>query len=373
MRNSSRGGSGRILGQISRAMDRTNEDVLHKVRSNQNGAGRINSHSREPPRGPRQNSIAGRGRGISGNGRPMAGMPNAGAPSPGTNFMQMAGQMTPQAQMQMLAQLEEQSRMMAQMMSAVQQQRGFTGGMPQPAINPAFQKGGRSLADRISKPRGKQNGSGGRKESQDTEMNLDNANDPTSSMEVESSQNAGGEPSPETPCRFNLSCTKKDCPFAHQSPAAPPGTAIDTSDVCAFGAACKNKKCTGRHPSPSLKVSHQSEQDCKFFPNCTNPKCPFRHPSMPLCRNGAECKTPGCKFTHVQTQCKFNPCLNPSCAFKHAEGQKRGAFDDKVWTPEEKHVSERKYIDDNAEEELIRPEGQEAEGGKSSQEVEVIT
>jgi hypothetical protein len=110
-------------------------------------------------------------------------------------------------------------------------------------------------------------------------------------------------------------------------------------------------------------MSHQAEQICRFFPNCANPACPFRHPTMPLCRNGADCTRPGCKFTHLQTACKFNPCLNVSCPYKHTDGQKRGAYDDKVWTAEEgkseekPHVSERKFVDDETgeEEELILP------------------
>jgi hypothetical protein len=64
--------------------------------------------------------------------------------------------------------------------------------------------------------------------------------------------------------------------------------------------------------------------------------------------------------------CKFNPCKNAYCPFKHADGQKRGSFEDKVWTPnheKKEHVSERKFVDEDGEEELILP-------GRSSQEVE---
>jgi hypothetical protein len=161
----------------------------------------------------------------------------------------------------------------------------------------------------------------------------------------------------ESVCKYNLKCTNKECKFAHQSPAAPPGVSVDVNDVCSFGAACKNRKCVGRHPSPAQKFAHQSEQDCKFFPNCQNPRCPFKHPSMPLCRNGADCTTANCKFTHVTTKCKFNPCLNPNCAFAHEEGQ-QGGFKDKVWTSETTgdHVSERKFVKEDGTEELVKPE-----------------
>lgn len=186
--------------------------------------------------------------------------------------------------------------------------------------------------------------------------------DISSSMEVESSQNHPKEPSPDTICRFNLKCTKQDCPFAHSSPEAPPGTTIDVSDRCPFGAACKNRKCVGRHPSPAQKLGYQTQQECKFFPNCTNPSCPFRHPSttMPMCKYGADCKLEGCKFIHNKTMCKFNPCTNPNCVYKHAEGQSRGKFHDKVWVAEggeQGHVSDRKFVDDEmVDEELVVPD-----------------
>lgn len=397
MRNGRRVSNKRLIGQLSKAMDRSHDAVLHRVRPQQ-GTERINTHNRQPPKGPR-NAMNPNQR--LPNGRPM-GMPNGGMSSGGPTSALM--QLTPQQQMQLFAQYEEQARMMSQILSP-QQQQMFMPGMPRPAINPAFQNGfpqqpqpqppGRSLFDRIEGKPQRQNGNVNRSQQhhnatpvhnrnhQDTAMNTEPHRalpdgELSSLMEVESSQKTSGDPSPDTICRFNLTCTKKDCPFAHQSPAAPPGTTIDVTDHCPFGAACKNKKCVGRHPSPAQKVTHQSEQDCKFFPNCTNPTCPFRHPTMPMCRNGADCTRPDCKFTHVKTLCKFNPCLNPTCPYKHAEGQKRGKFDDKVWIADEEkedeHVSERKFIiDDGAEEELIVPGNQAGASQLSSLGAEVVT
>lgn len=278
-------------------------------------------------------------------------------------------QMTPQQQMQLMAMFEQQAQMMAQIMPPQMQ------GMVQPAINPTFQNGGgqpqgRSLFDRVEGNPHRPNAYNARNgntfnspaKPQTTNGNHQMGNDEiSSSMEVESSQ--PNDNPHETVCKFNLKCTKKDCPFAHQSPAAPMGTTIDIHDTCPFGAACKNKKCVGRHPSPFQRVAHASEQDCKFFPHCTNTSCPFRHPTMPMCKNGADCNREGCKFTHVNIMCKFNPCLNPECPYKHAEGQKRGKYGDKVWTAEQEreHVSERKFIDDNmGEEELVVGEPAEA-------------
>ena len=393
MRNGGRNGNKRLIGQLSKAMDRTNDAVLHRVRPQQ-GTERINMHNKQPPKGPR-NDLS-RNQRMLPNGRPL-GMSNGGIPNGGHAPLV---QMTPQQQMSLIAMYEEQARMMSQIFSP-QQQQLFMPGLAQPAINPVFQNGhvqtpqqGRSLFERVESipqrqnkafnrhpqpnggpfhPRNQQNGASGT-DSLPTFVN----GDLSSSMEVESSQTNPSEASPDTMCKFNLSCTKKDCPFAHQSPAAPPGTTVDVNDQCPFGAACKNRKCVARHPSPAQKAVHHAEQECKFFPNCTNPSCPFRHPTMPMCRNGADCTREGCKFTHVKIMCKFNPCLNATCPYKHVEGQKRGAFDDKVWVAdggqEKDHVSERKFVDDEmAGEELIIA-GNHAPGSQpSSLGAEVVT
>lgn len=344
----------RMLGHLAKAMDRSNP-TIHRVRQ-QGGNERINMH-RTPPTGPRQHAGT-RGGGRNINGRGGIGVPTGPA---GANIMGM----TPQQQYEMFAMLEQQSRMMAQILTPQQQQQMLGGGpMQHPGMN-GFQQQqhGKSLFDRVQTPQRQQHGFRNGPRPQYGQHQSANNESPSSSMDVQMSQDkaGGSEPSPDSTCKFNLSCTKKDCPFAHQSPAAPPGAAIDPTDVCSFGAACKNFKCSGRHPSPAQKLAHQTEQDCKFFPNCANgANCPFRHPSMPGCRNGADCTTPNCKFTHVTTQCKFNPCLNPSCTFKHVDGQKRGKFEDKVWVAKE-HVSERKFVDESEKEELIVPGAGEPE------------
>ncbi len=378
-------------------MDRSGDAALHRVRSQQ-GTERINMHSRQPPKGPRNEQ--GRPHRPQLNGRQM-GMPNGGVPNGGAGMVGMP--MTPQQQMQLFAMYEEQARVMSQIFSP-QQQQLFMPGIPQPAFNHSFQNGllpqplqtGRSLFDRVEGTPQRQNGNFGRHPQQNGGHGGNNRSgappaeaaakihqistngDMSSPMEIESSQTNQHEPSPDTICKFNLLCTKKDCPFAHQSSAAPPGITIDVSDHCPFGAACKNRKCVARHPSPAQKVTYQVEQDCKFFPNCANPACPFRHPAMPMCRNGADCKREGCKFTHIKIMCKFNPCLNAACVYKHIEGQKRGVFDDKVWVAEgaqdKGHVSERKFVDDETlEEELIVPENPALGSHSSSVGAEVVT
>lgn len=332
MRNGQQGNRGRMLNQMNRNMNRP-DSALHRVRGQQ-GNGRIGGHGRDQ-RGGR----GGRG------GRSMGGMGVHG--NMGNGMMQMS----PENQMQIMSMLEEQARMMSQLMP----------GFVPPAVNPTFQNGhGRSLSDRVQRPgrggRFQKPGSHQRPKADGNDVDMDTAMD-----------GAQDENNTDSVCRFNLRCTRSDCPFAHQSPAAPEGTSIDVADVCSFGAACKNRKCTGRHPSPAVKTAHQAEEMCKFYPHCTNKFCHFKHPDMPLCRNGADCKTEGCKFTHLQTPCKFNPCMNPSCPYKHAEGQK-GAAGNKVWTPNSgTHVSERKFVEeDGAPEELIKPEAG-AEGSQGAE------
>ncbi|KAJ6127265.1 hypothetical protein N7523_002877 [Penicillium sp. IBT 18751x] len=338
MRNGNqRGGRGRMLNHLNRNMDRTGDAALHRV-NGQQGNSRIGGRGRDQ-RGGR----GGRGgRNMGGMGMGMGGM--------GGNMANGMMQMSPENQMQIMNMLEEQARMMSQLMP----------GFGSPAINPSFQNGqaGRPLGDRVQRP-----GRGGRFQKGDHKPRHDGGD-----VDMDSSMSGGqDESNTDSVCRFNLRCTRNDCPFAHQSPAAPEGTSIDPADVCSFGAACKNRKCTGRHPSPAVKSSHQAEEMCRFFPHCTNKFCHFKHPSMPLCRNGADCKTEGCKFTHVQTACKFNPCMNPNCPYKHAEGQ-RGAFNDKVWTPNGgTHVSERKFVDgEEGTEELIKPEA-ETDGSQAQE------
>lgn len=395
MRSGSRTGNKRLMGQLSKAMDRSGDAMLHRVRSQQ-GTERINMHNRQPPKGPRndQNRNQRIPANIRAMGTPNGGTPNGGIPTPMMNA-------TPQQQMALFAMLEEQARMMSQIFSP--QQQNFMPGMPQPAINPNFRPGGqapnpqpdRSLFERIERPTQRQNGHFNKRQQHDkndfqsrnhhsivpgTDGGQDSANgDMTSSMEVESSQKSQPDQTSDMVCKFNLKCTKMDCPFAHQSPAAPPGVTLDLSSGCPFGARCQNRKCVMRHPSPAQNPAHSTTENCRFFPNCTNPTCPFRHPtSTPLCRFGENCTRTDCKFKHVGITCKFNPCLNPECPYKHTENQKRGTFGDKVWRAEgdqeKEHVSERKFVDDNMAEELVVPEHHQGHSSETSnQGAEIVT
>jgi hypothetical protein len=257
-----------------------------------------------------------------------------------------------------LAMMEQQNRMLQQMQQQLlMQQNSIAHQGGHGHGKPPFDRGGRQSHFRRGGAHHQHNGHSLQQKPQQSE-----AGQAEALSQGEGAEQAKREaPNPdETVCRFNLRCQNKDCKFAHQSPAAPPGITIDLKDVCSYGVACKNRKCVGRHPSPATKVAHQSEQDCKFFPNCANPHCPFRHPTMPACRNGGECKVPNCKFTHIKTPCKYRPCTNRNCPFMHEEGQ-RGTFHDKVWTADEakEHVSERKFVDESAPEDLVLPGSEE--------------
>lgn len=334
----------RMLGHLSKAMDRSHDEVLHRVRPH-SGTERINSHSRVPPTGPR-GSLA-RGGAV----RPQVG--RAIAPPARANF---PGAVPGQQEMQFLQMLEQQAAMMMQQFVSANAANGMNG-MNGFNGNISFsqkQAPGRPIHERVQpNPRGQQNG-GFRKQPIQNSGRVQEPVKQESKMDLDMPLSDHHPLGPDTVCKFNLSCVNKDCKFAHQSPAAHPGAPIDVKDVCSYGAACKNKKCVARHPSPAQKIAHQVDQDCKYWPNCSNQRCPFRHGT--ICRNGADCSTPDCKFTHIKIQCKFNPCLNPSCAFKHVEGQKRGKFEDKVWVAggSKEHVSERKFVDDDGNEELVR-------------------
>ncbi|KIL94509.1 hypothetical protein FAVG1_01440 [Fusarium avenaceum] len=354
MRNGNqRGGRDkRMFGQISKAMDRPGDSALHRVRG-QSGSERINTHGRTPPTGPR----TGRGgMGRANNNRTanlQAGLAGMAAGGPQAQWMMQGGQPN---QAELVAMLEQQNQMMFQLSQQLMSNGGNQGGFGQQ------RRGGKPLFDRVQHP-----GRGNHRKGFNDRQGGSNTGAEGEGEDMDMSGEKREVNPEETVCKYNLRCTNKDCKFAHQSPAAPPGASVDVNDNCSFGAACKNRKCVARHPSPAARLAHQSEQDCKFFPNCQNPQCPFKHPSMPLCRNGAGCTNSECKFTHVRTKCKFNPCLNPNCAFAHDDGQ-QGGFKDKVWTAgETEHPSERKFVDDQAAEELIK-----AEDSEMKQEADVI-
>lgn len=368
MRNSNGNGSGaqparlarggrNMLSQMNKNMNRQDDSALHRVRGAGGGVGRINSHARDPPKGPRGQNIGrgieamATGRGMANANMSMGGM--NGMPMVSPNGQPMPGMLNPQQQMALMQMYEQQAQMMQQI---------FSGGNPTTYLNPHFngnQRNGskKPLHQRMDRPQGSRGLNPGakafaKKEDQDETMGEGSPADYGEGMEVERTR-----PEPAAiMCKFNLRCTNPDCAFVHQSPAAMPGTPVDMNDKCDYGAACKNRKCVGKHPSPAQRQKFQSEQECAFWPNCRDPSsCPYKHPSKAACRNGADCTAEGCTFGHSTVQCKFNPCLNLRCPYKHAPGQKKNTTN--VWVAPKvgEHVSERKFVDEDQPEELIIP------------------
>jgi hypothetical protein len=371
----------RMLGQLNKSLER-GTDPLHRVRGAA-GVGRINSHSRgDVPKGPRQQQIQ---RGLAaGNGRPMQGMPGmapimphmGGMPPNGAHFQQQQAQqpgmiaMQPQQLQHMLQMMEEQANMMAQLSQGM---GGFPG-QGQGRFQQSQHQNGRPLSDRVER-RGRQGqdrrqqnqGAQQTQAPQDVAMGEDG--EPKNGEAAEDSEK-GQKDVAETMCKFNQTCTRVDCPFAHAGPYSIPHIAVDTSVECSFGVRCKNKNCASRHPSPAKKYDEMTKADCRFGANCTNDFCAFKHPEKPACRNGADCTVPECQFWHNPQMCKYTDgCTYAQCPFKHAEGQKkvRGKVTNKVWTPNgvngQEHVSERKFVEDEDVEEQIIPGRTEAESG----------
>lgn len=346
------------------------DQVLHRTRGND----RVNSHTRGAPKGPKQMAQKdvrpGMQKALNGLQTPQ----NMNAMMQGAQQGNQFNPMNPQQQMEFMAMMEQQARMLAQFMPNMAPP-GMNGAPPQ-----AGQPNGRSMFDRVERGRGGMNirGRGRGNASQSGSRKPSEAGDsenqtPTdTAMDADAAAAGAGPKDPSsTICYFNLRCLNKDCQYAHQSPSAPPGTEVDLSQTCSFGAACKNNQCHGKHPSPATITAHKAEQECKFFPNCTNPNCPFKHPTMPLCQFGASCTNKDCKFTHLKTKCKFNPCTNARCPFAHDPGQNRN-MSQFTWTKDQgqhtpsqdgvgdgDHVSNRKFVTEG-EEEFIKPE--EAQG-----------
>ena len=344
MRNGTKGATRdkRMIGNINKNLDRST-DVLHRVRGTA-GTGRINSHSRDPPKGPRQTNIqrnlagAGAGRGMMQN-MPMAGpmgqMP-FGAQQNGGQMVMDGNQMQ-----QMLHMLERQAQMMAQM----------SNNMPG-----SFNNQGRTFNDRVEKRGRFQNRRQDNQNRQagDTEMGEDGQPIKNENGEGEND----GKPAEETMCRFNKMCKNPDCRFAHSGPVTFTGLVVDTTSECQHGAACMNNRCTSRHPSPAKKQAYQSTVPCKFGPFCQKPGCTFQHPPHGPCKNGADCTEEGCQFWHNPVMCKYPQCTNKNCPYKHEPGQKRGYYrsNQVVFNGEQpEHVSERQFVAGEGEEELITP------------------
>lgn len=366
MRNGSgaaRGRGGRMLNQLNRNLDRT--ELPHnlsriKGAAGAQGGGRINSHSARDaaPRGPKNNNsniARGVSRMMNGRGGAQNSMPMMGgnaAPGPPADQ---------QTQLQFMQMMEMQANLFQQMLQA--SQNGF-GNAPRGGGRGG--RGSRQLA------RGGGAGGGGRGGSGQTHTTLHAvdgkmpdgalpsgpiANGNGDGMELDGDDHTGRGGLFSTACRFDTACTNPSCGFAHRGPRTNMETVpmVDMTATCSYGAKCTNNTCTARHPSPAAVKAGGIPVPCKFYPNCQNANCPFTHPNSRPCKNGGDCTTPGCTFGHSKILCRYNPCLNQACPYKHEEGQKRGKFEDKVWTPGEKTDRFAEFKTEEGAEELILP------------------
>ena len=298
---------GRMLGQANKAMSRNNNNqIIHRIKGTAN-SGRIDTHSRQgTPRGPR------------GGNRQFGGRSQNGT---NVGLIQQAAQHNPQSimasmnddQRQLMTGMMDQSFQMLQSLMNMQQQATMNPAAPSPSgmgrgrQQQSRGRGrGKSLFERVGK---------GEQASQENETQEDEA---TEKKEI------SPEEAWKSICKKNLFCTFVGCPFAHQSPQAPPGTNVDLDAECPVGAGCSDRTCKKKHKSPASAPNWQGPPICKYYPYCTNPHCKFDHRDSYPCPNGGDCKYPNCQYTHLRIPCKFEPCTNPACQFQHREGQKQG-------------------------------------------------
>lgn len=351
MRNGSgpqRGRGGRMLNQLNRNLDRSElPDNLRRIKGAAGGVGggRINSHSSRDaaPRGPKHSIARGVGRMLNG-GR--------GGPQNGMGMMGAAPGVDSQQQMQFMQMMEMQANMFQQMLQAI----------PNGAGGP---NGGRGGARGRGARGGARGGRGGQQQAPTlhaVDGKMPDGALPSGphaggadGMDLDGDENGGGKFS--SPCRFDLSCTNPACGFAHRGPRTTLETVptLDMTATCSYAGKCTNKSCTARHPSPASAKPGAIPVPCKFYPNCQNAQCPFTHPNVRPCKNGGDCTTPGCTFGHSTIVCRYNPCLNQNCPYKHEAGQKRGKFEDKVWTPGDKAERFADFKKEDGPEELILP------------------
>ncbi|KAH9825664.1 nuclear polyadenylated rna-binding protein nab2 [Teratosphaeria destructans] len=329
MRNGSdagrgRGRGGRMLGQMNRNMDRSQDDPLRKIKG---AANRIDAHAGRTPRGPRGSNVAnGIQRAMNGGRGGHQGMAQMNMMPNGP----IGNMNDPQNQLAFMQMMQMQAEMMQQLFAN-------GGQLPNQGGSQKTGRGGKPLFDRMD---GKRGGRGGRQQSHASLQNGDAAS--SGGMDLDKPLTDTSKPKFDSLCRFNMHCTNPNCEFAHQGPANKnPSVIVDMSDTCSYGAKCQNIKCIARHPSPAKRhqyntmyTAEKSETICRFYPNCANgTACPFKHPDVAPCRNGGDCQDSNCSYAHSSITCRYNPCTVPSCRFKHTEGQ-RGTYKDKIWTAE---------------------------------------
>ncbi|KAF2279285.1 uncharacterized protein EI97DRAFT_171580 [Westerdykella ornata] len=80
------------------------------------------------------------------------------------------------------------------------------------------------------------------------------ANDPNSQRQRQSGNQHQSGNKLQQVCKFNETCLRPDCNFAHSGPASGPDTQLRVEHACKFGRRCTNNKCEKSHPSPAAQT-----------------------------------------------------------------------------------------------------------------------
>lgn len=292
------------MSQINKSMERKPDDLLHRVRPNQE-----KFKNQQPPKGPagirpngfrHSNGPMHNGGHMNNRGGMHQNRMNGGRPFNGPT--PSLANLTPQQQMAFYQMYQQQSQIIAPFANGPVNTPPFPQGqmgaqhrnnhnhnhnhnrnMPPVRVNEDAYSNNFSQPQRIGGGLGAgggPNGGGSLFERIQAPPDLGNEGEMDTN---EGAEEGKVEKLEEVPCKFGTGCTKVECAFGHPTPAQLGGkpTHYVSGEKCPFGISCKNRKCTGSHPSPaSMPNFHprpkQIEQDCKFFPNCSNPVCPFK-------------------------------------------------------------------------------------------------
>jgi hypothetical protein len=133
-------------------------------------------------------------------------------------------------------------------------------------------------------------------------------------------------------CQFWPSCKKgSSCPFLHppeectKFPNCPFGARCKFQHPqipCRHGLKCHNQHCNYDHSFVTVAAS-APKRDCKFGFSCSlKETCLYSHPRA-ICKYGEECHNgANCRYSHA-APCRYgSSCRTPGCLFSHPESEK---------------------------------------------------
>jgi hypothetical protein len=111
---------------------------------------------------------------------------------------------------------------------------------------------------------------------------------------------------------------------------APAAACASAMPVCRFGAHCTRPDCRYTHSTPPAPAAAcaSAMPVCRFDGHCTRPDCRFTHSTPPTpaaCNYGNGCTNRACTYAHPGVPCNGRKCMNgsncykrgKSCAFHH--------------------------------------------------------